>query len=750
MLKGIWIIFTLLISFQLYSQQVASVSGRITDQQTGQSIPGASIIYGPGRGTVSNPDGEFLLRLQGGSYTISVQHIGFGRVTRNFNLQPGDTIVWNLEMSPETTQIEQVIVSAGRVAQRIGEAVVSVSVIQPDEFTNAHISDPIELFNRTPGIEILDGQASIRGGSGFAYGAGSRVLALLDGLPMIAPDAGNIRWEALPLENISQIEVIKGASSVLYGSSALNGVINFRTADAPPGGVTTFFAETGFFDRPLQANWLWWDSPRVFTSYSASHLQRYGNTEVALGTFVLNDPGYRKRNDQLMGRFNVRLRHHNQNIRGLTYGISTNLLLNNKVDFLLWENAHTGALIHDTSTVTRLHARLLYIDPFISLRRDQQYSHDLRIRFQNLSNEFPHGEQVDSEVNSLFAEYQFWKKLPANVNLNAGVVQQSSFVRSGFYGNHESLNLAAYIQSDYSPVDRLQLVAGMRIEHNTLNTVSDKLIFLLRGGANLRLFENTFLRGSFGQGYRYPSIAEKFAATTMGAVRIFPNPLLNPESGWNAELGLKRGILTPRLDGLIDLAFFYTQNKNMIEFLFGSHFDPITETFGLGFQADNTEYSRVYGLELEFRFDTQFGEFNYNISGGYVFTYPTEFNPNTLQNTGVLLKYRRKHSGRLNIGASFRSFEFHLNLIARSRVLNIDDVFLNPLTREEILPGFYDYWNNNNRGHLLTDFSLGYKIGNNYTISLAIKNLTNAEYMGRPGDIQPPRHFSLRFSGRFQ
>ncbi|HSV87026.1 MAG TPA: TonB-dependent receptor [Bacteroidales bacterium] len=749
MRKGIWIILTLLVSTKLYSQQPGAISGRITDQQTGLSLPGASVIYAPGRGTVSNSEGVFHLIVREGSLTIVVQHVGYTRESRQFNIQAGDSIVWNVSMEPEVTQIDQVIVSAGRMEQRIGEAVVSVSVIRPEEFSNAHINDPTELFNRTPGIEILDGQASIRGGSGFAYGAGSRVLALLDGLPMIAPDAGNIRWEALPLENISQIEIIKGASSVLYGSSALNGVINFRTAYAPRNGLTTFFVETGLFDRPQQANWHWWDNPRFFASYSASHLQRYANTEVAMGAFMLNDPGYRKRNDQLMGRLNFRIRHHNQNIQGLSYGISTNLLLNNKVDFLLWENAHTGALIHDTTTVTRLNARLLYIDPFISLKREQQFSHDLRFRYQHLSNQFPHGEQVDSEVNSLYAEYQFWKKLSDHINLNTGIVQQSSFVRSGFYGDHESLNLAAYAQTDVSPVERIQLVAGMRVEHNTLNDVSDKLILLLRGGVNFRIHNNTFIRGSFGQGYRYPSIAEKFAATTLGAVRIFPNPHLNPESGWNAELGIKRGIQTSNLDGLIDLALFYTQNKNMIEFVFGNHFDPLTGNFGLGFKADNTEYSRVYGLELEFRFDTNFGMFNYSINGGYVFTYPTEFNPHTLQNTGVLLKYRRKHSGRLNISATRLPFELNLNIIARSKILSIDDVFLNPMTREAILPGFYDYWNNNNRGHLLSDFSLGYHFGDNYTLSVAIKNLTNAEYMGRPGDIQPPRHFSLRFSGRF-
>ena len=76
------------------------------------------------------------------------------------------------------------------------------------------------------------------------------------------------------------------------------------------------------------------------------------------------------------------------------------------------------------------------------------------------------------------------------------------------------------------------------------------------------------------------------------------------------------------------------------------------------------------------------------------------------------------------------------------------DVFINELTREAILPGFYEYWNDNNTGHFLADLNLGFRLSDRYTLSMVIKNLTNTEYMGRPGDIQPHRSFSLRFSGK--
>ena len=98
---------------------------------------------------------------------------------------------------------------------------------------------------------------------------------------------------------------------------------------------------------------------------------------------------------------------------------------------------------------------------------------------------------------------------------------------------------------------------------------------------------------------------------------------------------------------------------------------------------------------------------------------------------------------------SYKNFELGLNFYARSKILNIDDVFLNPLTRDLILPGFYDYWSDNNRGYFVMDGQFAYNLLNNYNISASVKNIFNAEYMGRPGDIMPQRTYSLQLSGKF-
>ncbi len=743
-------LYLLLASFFLSAKgQECVIRGRIYDLAGGEGLPGANILYKNNRGTVAGAQGSYRLKLEPGSVSLTIRHIGFKTTTRSLKLSAGDSLVLDVGLENEVSEIDQVVVSAGRIEQRISELSVSMNLIKPDLISNRHITDTKELITKTSGIEVMDGQASVRGGSGFSYGAGSRVLALIDGLPAMSADAGNIRWQSLPLENISQIEIIKGASSVVYGSSALNGVINFRTADASMKPDTRFYLESGLFDTPANKNWKWWNTPRAFSSASFSHLQKMGNTDFAMGLHLLTDNGYRRLNDQNLGRLNFKLKHFNKNHEGLTYGLAFNGGTSVKTDFVLWENGTTGALKHNESTAIEVHQYFFNIDPFISYQSGLNSKHDFRARLQSSRNRFPESPQNDSQPFNAYAEYQFAHKFSEIVSMSAGVSENMNRINSNFYGDHNGLNVGLFTQLDVNATQRMRLTSGVRLEQNWLDGEADKLTPLFRAGLNYRALDYTYLRASFGQGYRFPSIAEKYASTTLGSVRIFPSLYIQPEKGWNAEIGAKQGIMTDYFGGVLDLALFYSRNIDMIEYIFGIYPDPGKETFSYGFKASNMEASRVYGCEVQYSLTRNVGRFRNTLSGGYVFMYPVEFNKVTGKNTGVMLKYRRKHSATVNFNTSYEKFDFGIGLYLKSKILNIDDVFVNPLTRESLLPGFYDYWIRNNNGYFLADVNLGYALTPKYNLSFVVKNLTNTEYMGRPGDIQPQRSFSLRFSGNF-
>jgi outer membrane receptor protein involved in Fe transport len=737
--------FTLSFSAGIFAQNI--IQGRVYDRERGEPLAGVYVIYGISSGTSTDSTGYYRILSDSSRLSVTFQFIGYKPVSRQLTLRNGELRTLNIELETETREIDQIVVSADRTSQKLSDITVSADVIKSDFILHNHITEATELITKTTGIEVLDGQASIRGGSGFSYGVGSRVMALVDGLPLLSPDAGGIRWQYLPMENIAQVEVIKGASSVMYGSSALNGIISFRTADAGNIPSTKFIAETGIYMKPVNDEWVWWKGPRIFSTLSFSHLRKIGNSDVGVTFNLFDDNSYRKDNDEILGKFGFKFKRSDKKVSGLNYGVNLSSGLTAKTDFLLWQDAD-NALVQDTSSVAYLKGKFLAIDPFISYGKRGLFRHDIRMRIQSSENRFPVKIQNNSKTFSIYSEYQLWLRVSEKIDITGGVSETWYKVTSNFFGDHNSINLAFFTQAEYRPVPRLKIVAGVRAEENILDSEQDKIVPVIRTGINWQVAGYTFLRGSFGQGYRFPSIAEKYASTTLGTVKIFPNPYVMPESGWSSEAGVKQGLKIGSITGQADLSFFLSQNQELIEYEFGLFEDPYTGLVSPGFQATNLERSRIYGSELELAISKPFGKMNMTISGGYTYIHPTG-NYNSGNAFDTWLKYRRKHAAQLILSAGWKKVDLSVSFYARSKILNIDDVFLNPLSREMILPGFYDYWQDHNTGYFLMDAGAGYKISDKFDISFTVKNLTNTEYMGRPGDIQPPRNISLRLSGTF-
>ena len=150
-----------------------------------------------------------------------------------------------------------------------------------------------------------------------------------------------------------------------------------------------------------------------------------------------------------------------------------------------------------------------------------------------------------------------------NLDITSGISGIFSSVNSNFFNDHSGVNLAGYTQIELRPFDKLKAVAGVRLEHYSLDGEKEKLVPIVRAGLNWQAAPMTFLRASFGQGYRFPSMAEKFAATTIGSVIIIANPDILSESGWSAEAGVKQGILSGNITGHADLSVFMLNNKNL-------------------------------------------------------------------------------------------------------------------------------------------------------------------------------------------
>ena len=135
-------------------------------------------------------------------------------------------------------------------------------------------TDLSAVLKTLPGVDVNDKQPSIRGGAGWTYGVGARSQILVDGMSILTPASGEINWNVIPMENVEQVEIIKGASSVLYGSSALNGVINVRTAR--PGLVpkTHITLYNGIYGNPDNGNYGYENNRFWKSSYAVKPLMR--------------------------------------------------------------------------------------------------------------------------------------------------------------------------------------------------------------------------------------------------------------------------------------------------------------------------------------------------------------------------------------------------------------------------------------------------------------------------------------------
>ncbi|MBA7645840.1 Vitamin B12 transporter BtuB [subsurface metagenome] len=583
------------------SQENAVIKGKITDLSNNRALTGASIFSDSSKGVISDIDGNYLIHVIPGASTLTFQYIGYKPVIKTIHLQVGDTLTLHAELETERTMLDEIIVTAGRYEQKISEVIVSTEILKPEMIENTNTTSLDQIINQVPGIDMMDGQARIRGGSGFSFGAGSRVLVLVDDLSILAADASDVKWEYMPIENISQVEIIKGASSVLYGSSALNGVINVRTAYPGNDPVTKINLFNGVYMNPRRKELVWWGSQPLFAGASFFHSRKAGNLDIVTGSHVFSDAGYRENEWEQRARLNFSLRYRNKKIAGLSYGVNTNMMYHEKIDFFLWQDANSGAYKQNPDAIPWMIGTRVNIDPYISYYHKTGSNHSLRTRFFRVNNNYQ--EDPDKNTNAILyhAEYKYHKPFTESIKGTFGISETYSVVRSELYGNHSSLNTALYGQFDAKILKRLNFSLGIRWETMVLDEESEKSKPVFRTGMNYQLTPVTFLRASFGQGYRFPSIAEKYTATSVSAVNVFPNPELKSEKGWSAEFGIKQGLKLSQWKGFIDFTVFWTEYSDMIEYVFDVYAPDSVEypTFDhFGFKSLNVDNTRINGIDI--------------------------------------------------------------------------------------------------------------------------------------------------------
>ena len=752
----------------LFAQQ-AKVNGKISAAKTGERLPGVTILLDGKPVAAGDPDGNYEFSADSGKHELMFRLISFQDKLLTVRLSPGQILLQNVSLDESAKELGVVVVSAGKFEQRLEDVTVSMQVIKPGLIEESNTVKMDEAINKIPGVNVIDGQANIRGGSGWSYGAGSRVQVLVDDLPQLTADAGDTKWTFLPVENLQQVEVIKGASSVLFGSSALNGVINIRTAypgDKPFTKVNVF---TGFYDQhpsitlhdtSHSLNW-WGRSAQLNEGMDFLHSQKFGSLDFVAGGNIYADDGFRKGESEIRSRFNTNLRYHFKKVPGLFAGVNLNTMMTEGTLFFLWKNDTSAGYIPATGTLSDYTTYRTNIDPFITYADSKGNVQKLRARWFNSTNQ--NSTNQNSTGNVYYSEYQYQHHFKELLVISAGMVAQQNVVNSELYGDHKGNQYAGYSQADLK-WKRISFSAGVRVEHNRIDSLYSSWIPVLRSGINIHVLKATYLRASVGQGYRFPAIAELFIRTNIGSLMIYPNDSLKAEKGLSKEIGIRQGVKLGKWMGFLDAAVFSNEYHNMMEFCFASWGAPVPPTFGLGFRSFNVGNTRIQGIDLSASGEGNIaGSLTATVIAGWTWIDPRQTFYDSIyiakvgkanfmgSDSSNFLKYRNKNMVRADLELGYHRLTLGISFRYTSRMVNIDRIFENPLIDNSFPPGLGigHYRANHKTGDSIYDLRAAWQVQKNIRFSVIVKNLFNHIYMDRPARYEDPRVWVFQLGFKF-
>lgn len=774
--------------------------------EKGVALPGAAVIYRKDVtiGSLTDDKGRYTLEVPAGTCRLVCRFTSMNPDTLTVQVFENQTVNLDIVLTSFIKELKQIDVKVGRFDKPIEEQTVTMIVLKPELIENKNTRSIETALDQTPGLNILDGEPQIRGGSGFTFGVGSKVSVIVDDMPMLSGDAGKPEWGFIPVENISQIEVIKGAASVLSGSSALSGSIHIRTAYPTSKPLTKINVYSGAYSTPNHPNAKWWTKYPGIHGMNFLHSQMFGNLDVVVGGNVNIDHGYigPPITDSIVatvfpdtitnftesemiskrGRLNFNLRYRSKKIKGLNYGMNGNFMLMHTVMPLAWLNDSSGLFRAYPGAVFMQDQFIFNIDPYFNFFTQTDGKHSLRTRILHVDNEMSANQS--NRATTYYGDYMFQKSYPDLKNLDfiGGVTSTYTNSFANIYAgsgspNNQLLNISAYTQVESKYNKSLNMSAGGRLEYFRLNDTVTAMKPIFRAGASLKLYQETYLRTSYGQGYRFPTITERFIRTGVGNFGVFPNPNLKPESSWNAEVGIKQGLKLGGLMGYLDVAVFWQEYQNTIEYMFGV-WREITDiqTLGksAGFMFLNTGESRVTGIDASFVGGakvTKKSEMTFLLGYNYIvpktlspdLVYATDslnrvftYNSTSLDPSNGILKYRFLHNvkldaefvydKKLSIGMSAKYFSKMINMDAI--IKDFEEVTINNELIQDLR--YMDFFNSHRFGNWIFDARLSYNVNETHKLALIGSNILNRTYSLRPLKIEAPRTLMVQYTYRLE
>lgn len=512
---------------------------------------------------------------------------------------------------PNTAPDDTIIVSASRTETNLWNSPVTVQVVDSKTLENSTSVSIADDLKDIPGVEVTDNALAGRKQIRIRGEASSRVLILIDGQQVTYQRAGQDYGAGLLVDEsaLERIEVIKGPYSVLYGSQAIGGVVNFITkkgGDTPLGGLVkaTWNSATAGWEESAAA----WGSIgqfdyRINGSYSDqgnrktpdgrldnTHFRNNGQglwlgyrfdrqkIGLSLDRYSLATQTWYNDPDQQFDAFSVRIPKMTREKIGLFYDVDVDGNYLKKIHLDAYSQTVERRFENEVATTQVIPSPAIQA---LSVKNqtqtnDKQYTQGVTLQ-TNIS--LPAGNDL-----VLGAQYQHDKVDQSSSGYTRQTAKTGIFdieTHSQSQDKSEQSNTSLFAQNAWHLADDWTWTTGARqywlssklIDSSTQTTeggvttrtatgnksASDRQ-FVAATSLNYSGFKDIELRAAFAQGYVFPTLVQQFMQTSAGGGVTYGNPDLRPEHSNNYEIGARyKGNLW-----LIDSTVYYSEAKDYV------------------------------------------------------------------------------------------------------------------------------------------------------------------------------------------
>ncbi len=225
-----------------------TITGTITDEGSGQPIPGANVtVVGKSLGTSADFDGKYSLEVaQNPPFTVEISIIGYSSTT--VEVTSNDQTV-DVSLTETATSLDEVVVSASRTPERIMESPVTVERMDIRAIRNTSSPSFYDGLENLKGVDINTNSLTNKSVNtrGFATFANTRFMQLVDGMDNSSPALNFAIGNLLGMNelDVKTIEILPGAASALYGANAFNGILFMESQNAFDSQGFSMYAKSG-------------------------------------------------------------------------------------------------------------------------------------------------------------------------------------------------------------------------------------------------------------------------------------------------------------------------------------------------------------------------------------------------------------------------------------------------------------------------------------------------------------------------